>query len=69
MADLLYGASAIAQYMGLTDRQVRHLVEQHHLPVFKLGVTLCANRSSIDQWSREKEVMGRKDAKARSADF
>lgn len=54
-ADLLYGVAAIAAHMGLTERQVRHLMAEHSFPSFKIGATVCSNRSTIDEWSRTLE--------------
>ena len=34
---LLYGAVAIAKFLGLTERQVRHRVADGELPTFKIG--------------------------------
>ena len=36
-ADTLCGAAAIAEFLGKTERQVQHLLENRRLPAFKLG--------------------------------
>ncbi len=46
--DLLYGAPAIAEYLGLTVRQARHRCETGDLPSFKMGDTVCSRKSSLD---------------------
>ena len=48
--DLLQGAGAIAEFMfgnARKRRQVYHLAQTTCLPVFKLGATLCARRSTL----------------------
>ncbi len=50
--DLLYGAKAIAAYLGVRERQARHLIE-HGLPHFKLGAIVVARRSTLDAWLDE----------------
>jgi excisionase family DNA binding protein len=45
---LLYGAKAIANYLGVPRRVVYHLMETGHLPHRKIGRTVCATLSSID---------------------
>jgi excisionase family DNA binding protein len=45
--DLLYGAPAIADYLGLSDDAVYHLARQKRIPTFKMGRTVCARRSTL----------------------
>lgn len=45
--DLLYGASAIADYLGIKRGVVYHLIETGRLPHFKVGKTVCARRSKV----------------------
>ena len=52
--DLLYGAKAIAAYLGVRERQARHLIE-HGLPHFKLGAIVVARRGTLDAWLDELE--------------
>lgn len=52
--DLLYGLGAIGKHLGLTARQVEHLVEKG-LPTFKLGRTVCARRSALARHFAEQE--------------
>ncbi|MCO7736435.1 DNA-binding protein [Brucella intermedia] len=61
--DLLYGVPAIAQFLGLGNRQVYHLKDTGSLPTFTLGDTgkVCALKSTLRTWLRDQE------AKARSA--
>ena len=53
---LLYGALAIAEFLGLTERQVRHRVADGELPTFKIGGTVCARRASLVEWLAKREV-------------
>jgi hypothetical protein len=48
--DLLTGAEAIATFMGVKPRRVYHLTETGQLPVFRIGTTLCARRSTLRHW-------------------
>ena len=51
--DLLRGADAIAEFIfGArgSRRKVYYLAETSHLPVFRLGATLCARRSVLMRW-------------------
>ena len=52
--DLLYGAKAIAAYLGVRERQARHLIE-HGLPHVKLGAIVVARRSTLAAWLAELE--------------
>ena len=58
-ADLLYGVPAIATYLGLTDKQVRHRAEAGDIPTFKIGGTVCARRSSLSAWLAQLEARAR----------
>jgi hypothetical protein len=54
-SELLHGAQDIAAFLGLTVRQVERHIAQSNLPVFCLGRTVCARRSSLDRWLAELE--------------
>lgn len=53
--DLLYGAEAIAEYLGLGIRQAYHLFERGDSPMFKIGRRVCARRSALDAWLAKRE--------------
>lgn len=57
--DLLYGLEAIGGHIGLTDRQVEHLVAKGELPTFKMGRTICARRSTLARHFAEQEAKAR----------
>lgn len=53
--DLLYGAKAIADYMFGDDskkiqRRVYNYCANKQIPFFKMGSTVCAKKSRIDEW-------------------
>lgn len=48
--DLLYGAPAIARFMGLSDRQVYHLSDFGGLPTFRVGRKVCASKGDVNAW-------------------
>ena len=48
--DLLMGASAIADFLGITRRQAYRLIHDDIIPSFKLGGTVAARRSSLRSW-------------------
>lgn len=53
--DVLDGAKAIGNFIGLTDRQVFHAVERGHLPVVRLGTKIMARRSTLLKWFEAQE--------------
>lgn len=57
--DIAYGAEAIAVMLGLTGRQVYRLSERARLPIFKIGGTICARRSTVMAWIEEQEEAAR----------
>lgn len=51
--DLLRGAEEIANFIfgeRGSRRKIYYLAETSHLPVFRLGSTLCARRSVLLRW-------------------
>ena len=57
-ADVLFGAVAIAQYLGLDKRAVLHMKTSGQLPVFKIGRRLAARRATLDAFLSEREASG-----------
>lgn len=51
--DLLIGAKAIGQALGITRRQVFHLIEKQLIPTFRLGASVAARRSTLMKWLAE----------------
>ena len=67
--DLLHGLAEIGEHLGLTTRQVKHLVESDSgFPTFKIpgGRVVCALRSKVDRWladrAEQATVEGQGDA-------
>ncbi len=56
--DLLYGAAAIGEYLGISERQARHRVDTGEIPTFRIGKTICSRRSTLDAWLAEQERDG-----------
>lgn len=47
-SDYLWGAKAIAEYLGLTERQVRYAEERGELPIGRSCGRLFASRRILD---------------------
>ena len=45
--DMLWGAKAIARYMGCTEKTVWNMHHRGQLPTFNQGRRVCARRSSL----------------------
>lgn len=54
--DLLMGADAIGQFLGITRRQTYRLVYDGIVPSFKLGGTVAARKSTLTRWMASQEV-------------
>ena len=54
--DMLYGADAIAAYLGMSRRRVYHAVEKGHIPVLRIGQIICARKSRLRRWISEMEA-------------
>jgi hypothetical protein len=54
--DLLYGSPAIADFLGLSARQVRYLRNANRLPTFNVGGQICARASTLLSWIAEQEA-------------
>lgn len=50
--DLLHGVAAIADHLGMTERQVLHRHERGGLPTFKIGRAVCASKSYLAEHFR-----------------
>lgn len=48
--EVLYGAAAIAKFMGVTRRQVFHMKDKAGLPTFSIGQTVCARPAAVRAW-------------------
>ena len=54
--DVIVGAEALAKFLGLSRRQIYNATEHRHLPVFRVGVLICARRSTLLRWISEAEA-------------
>jgi len=54
--DLLLGAKAIADFLGINERQARRLFDA--LPIFKLGGHIAARRSTLSAHFKAAEGRG-----------
>jgi hypothetical protein len=54
--DLLEGASAIATFTGISERRIRYLCQKKLIPVFWLGVRMCARKSELREALRSGKV-------------
>ncbi len=62
--DLLTGAEAIAEFVGVKARRIYHLAETRRLPVFRLGATICARKSTLVRWIEDMEREAREGRSA-----
>lgn len=53
--DLIFGAEAIAEFLGLERRQIYHAAAMDHLPIFRIGSTLCCRKSTLSRWISDRE--------------
>jgi hypothetical protein len=53
--DILWGAKAIAEFLGLSVRQVYRASESPKWPFFKVDGRLCARRSALTVFLAAKE--------------
>ncbi len=54
-ADLLKGADAIADYLGMDRRAIYFAVSKNRLPTFRIGAGVFARKSTITAWIAEQE--------------
>ena len=75
ITDLLFGAKEIAVYVFGSDRYAGRVYDLQRrsrppfrFPMFTMGSTLCARRSSINAWYDEQETAENDDAGHRQSD-
>jgi excisionase family DNA binding protein len=54
--DMLTGAKEIAEFLGITVRQVFHAAATKSLPVIRLGRRILARKSTLWGWVEEQET-------------
>jgi hypothetical protein len=45
--DLLHGAKAIADFLGIEERQARHQIDQGNIPVTRLGRLIIGSKQVL----------------------
>ena len=45
--EIFYGARAIAEFLGVTEKAVYELIERRQIPFYKIGNRVCARRSHL----------------------
>ena len=55
--DILRGGPAIADWLGVGKNRVWALVRDGKLPVFKLGGTIYARKSTLCRWIEDQEKL------------
>lgn len=66
--DILYGADAIAAFMGLSKRQqVYHHAAKGHIPTFRLGSMICARKSVLSRLGMEQAPQAEQKAEDAAA--
>lgn len=65
-ADLLFGASKVAAYIGVETRSVYHWMDRRRSgksapPVFDVGGQVCARRSELSSWFSGYRDLSRRD--------
>jgi hypothetical protein len=56
--DILYGAEEIAEFLfgnRKFRRRVYNLVERNGLPIFRIGTSICARKSTLQRWVAEQK--------------
>jgi hypothetical protein len=56
LGDLLLGARAIAEFLGIKPVQVYHLCYGGALPHFKVASHVAARRSTLQRWLEKQEA-------------
>jgi excisionase family DNA binding protein len=46
-AGVLYGARAIATFLGVTEGATYQLIHKRRIPFFKIGKTVCATKDGL----------------------
>jgi excisionase family DNA binding protein len=45
--EIFYGARAIAEFLGVSQKTVYELIERRAIPFYKIGNKVCARRSHL----------------------
>lgn len=58
-SEILRGADQIARFMGLTRRAIYHAAANGTIPVFRMGETILARKSTLMGWIADQEQTAR----------
>ena len=58
--DLLMGADAIGDFLGVPKQRIYYLANTVEIPFFRMGSTVCARRSRLVEWVEDQEVANAK---------
>ena len=47
--DLLHGAEQIGTFLGISERQARHQIDQGNIPVTRMGRLIVGSKSALRQ--------------------
>ena len=64
---LLWGASAIAEFLGVSTRTAFHLPDKKHIPARQVGGKWVADRDNLIKFFKEHEAQTKKDLKSEEA--
>jgi hypothetical protein len=59
--DLLFGANAIAQFLGWPRRRVYHAANRGYLPITYCGPILIGRKSELDRHFRAEATVAREE--------
>lgn len=54
VGDLLYGAKAIADHLGIDEAAARHRIAQQQIPTFKMEGMICSTKSGLAQFFEQR---------------
>ncbi|MBW9074940.1 helix-turn-helix domain-containing protein [Agrobacterium deltaense] len=57
-SEVIVGAQAIAEVLGVTERRVRFMVTRKEIPVFKMGGSIAPRRTTLESWIDALEAAG-----------
>jgi hypothetical protein len=53
--DLIFGARAIGEFFGMTEKKARRKIDAGALPTFHIGGEICARRSTLAEFIKQRE--------------
>jgi hypothetical protein len=62
--DVVYGVAAIAKFLSAPKRAIQHQVTMKRLPVFRMGRSIAARKSTLSAWIADREKVAGADTRA-----